>query len=81
MDDKMIMENILQTTKGACDLYMHGTIESGTQNVHDAFSSALNESIAMQSCVYKHTTQKGWYTVSQAQEQQIQQVKQKFSSN
>jgi len=81
MDDKMIMENILQTTKGACDLYMHGTIESGTQNVHDAFSSALNESIAMQSCVYKQMTQKGWYTVSQAQEQQIQQVKQKFSSN
>ena len=23
MDDKMIMENLLNTTKGVCDLYMH----------------------------------------------------------
>ena len=28
MDDKMIMENLLNTTKGVCDLYMHGAIES-----------------------------------------------------
>ena len=27
MDDKCIMENLLLTTKGVCDLYMHGTIE------------------------------------------------------
>ena len=28
MDDKCIMENLLLTTKGVCDLYMHGTIEA-----------------------------------------------------
>ena len=28
MDDKNIMENLLNCTKGACDLYMHGAIES-----------------------------------------------------
>ena len=39
MNDQMIMENILLTTKGACDLYMHGTIESATQNVQQAFDS------------------------------------------
>ena len=30
MDDKCLMENMLLTTKGVCDLYMHGTIESAT---------------------------------------------------
>ena len=30
MDDKCIMENLLLTTKGVCDLYLHGTIESST---------------------------------------------------
>ena len=35
--DKEIMENLLNTVKGVCDLYMHGTIESSTQNVHAAF--------------------------------------------
>ncbi len=28
MDDKCIMENLLHTAKGVCDLYLHGTIES-----------------------------------------------------
>ncbi len=34
MDDKCIMENILLTTKGVCDLYLHGAIESPTPNAH-----------------------------------------------
>ena len=34
MNDQAIMENLLLTTKGVCDLYMHGTVESSTQNVH-----------------------------------------------
>lgn len=37
MDDKCLMENILMVEKGVCDLYLHGTIESNTQNVHAAF--------------------------------------------
>ena len=41
MDDRCIMENLLMTTKGVCDLYFHGTIESSTQNVHQAFDQAL----------------------------------------
>ena len=41
MNDKEIMEGILLTTKGVCDLYMHGSIESATPNVHEAFSTAL----------------------------------------
>ena len=45
MDDRQIMENILLTTKGACDLYMHGTIESPTPGVHQAFSTALNNTL------------------------------------
>ena len=41
MNDEKIMENLLLTTKGACDLYLHGTIESSTQNVHAAFDDVL----------------------------------------
>ena len=43
MDDKCTMENILLTTKGVCDLYLHGTIESSTANVHQTFSGAQND--------------------------------------
>ena len=79
MNDQMIMEDILLTTKGACDLYMHGTIESATQNVQQAFDSALSDSLCMQGDTYQKMAQKGWYATQQVDPQQISQVRQKFS--
>ena len=80
MDDKCIMENLLLTTKGVCDLYMHGTIESSTANVHQTFSTALNEALCMQDCIYKQMESRGWYQAEQAPQQKITQVRQKFSA-
>ncbi len=79
MNDQAIMENILLTTKGVCDLYMHGTIESATQNVQQAFDSALSDSLCMQSDVYQKMSEKGWYASQQADQQQIDQVRRKFA--
>lgn len=81
MDDKTIMENLLMTTKGACDLYMHGAIESPSPNVHQTFNSALNSGISLQDSLYKQMSQKGWYPTSQADQQQINQVKQKYPAS
>lgn len=80
MDDKTIMEGVLMTTKGVCDLYLHATIESSSPDTHKAFCCALNESLCMQDDVYKRMSEKGWYQQQNAQPQQVQQVKQKFSS-
>ena len=80
MNDKEIMEGILLSTKSACGLYMHGTIESSTPKVHQAFSTALNDALCMQDNVYKQMSDHGWYTAEQAQQQKLQQVKQKFST-
>lgn len=79
MDDKCIMENLLNTTKGVCDLYMHGTIESPTTNVHQAFDTALKDSLCMQDDIYKKMSAKGWYTTEQAEQQKITKVKNQFS--
>jgi len=79
MNDQAIMENLLLTTKGVCDLYMHGTVESSTQNVHQAFDTALSDSLCMQEDIYKHMTAKGWYQMTEAEPQQIAQVHQKFA--
>lgn len=80
MNDKQIMENILLTTKGACDLYMHGSIESPTANVHQVFTTALNNALCMQDEIYKQMSAKGWYPTEQATQQQLTQVKQKYAS-
>lgn len=79
MSDKEIMEGILLNTKGAIDLYMHGAVESGTANVHQAFNTALNDSICMQNSIYKQMESHGWYTAEQATQPQLQQVKQKYT--
>ena len=60
MNDKDIMEGILLTTKGVCDLYMHGSIESATPNVHQTFNAALNDALCMQNNIYNEMAQHGW---------------------
>ena len=79
MNDQMIMENLLLTTKGVCDLYMHGTIESATKNVQQAFDGALSDSLCMQGDIYQKMASKGWYPAQQAEQQQIDQVRQKYA--
>ena len=80
MNDRDIMENLLLTTKGVCDLFMHGAIESSTDNVHQTFCTALGNSLSMQDSIYKEMSSHGWYSSEQAQQQRIDQVKQKFSA-
>ena len=78
MGDKEKMEDLLMSTKGVCDLYLHGPIESNTSNVHCAYDDALTESLKMQSEIYQKMEQKGWYPTDKAEQKKIQQVKQKF---
>ncbi len=80
MDDKNLVENILLLQKGVCDLYMHGTIESSTSNVHNTFNDALKESLCMQDTIYNKMSQKGWYSTEQVDQQKINSVKQKYSN-
>ena len=78
MNDRDIMENLLLTTKGVCDLFMHGAIESSTENVHQAFCTALGDSLGMQDSIYKQMQSKGWYPTDTAEQQKLDQVRQKF---
>ena len=79
MDDKNIMQDMLLLEKGACDLYMHGTIESAGSAVHNTFRTALNSSLAMQDDIYQKMQAKGWYPTEQVPQNQIDTVKQKFT--
>lgn len=80
MSDKNLMENILLLEKGACDLFLHGAIESGTENVHQAFQTALNASLNMQDGIYDEMASMGWYPSQQVEQTKIDTVKEKFSA-
>lgn len=78
MEDKDLMENELLVLKGVCDLYLHGTIESSTAEVHMAFKDALNESLDIQNKIYNLMKEKGWYKTDTAEQTKIDTAKQKF---
>lgn len=78
MNDRDLFEGILLNLKGAADLYLHGTIESGTENVHSEFNNLLNETLKLQNEVYNKMVGKGWYPIEQVEKEKITKVKQKF---
>ncbi|MGN1298432.1 MAG: spore coat protein [Candidatus Scatovivens sp.] len=81
MEDRDLMENELLVIKGVCDLYLHGTIESSTLEVHNAFKEALNETLDIQNKIFNLMSEKGWYKMQTVEQQKIDTVKQKFSAN
>ena len=81
MEDRDLMEKELLIIKGVCDLYLHGTIESTTAEVHSTFKNALNESLDIQNKIYNLMAEKGWYKTENAEQTKIDQLKQKFSTN
>ncbi len=80
MEDKDLMEKELLIIKGVCDLYLHGTIESSTAEVHEAFKCALNESLNIQNKIYSLMAEKGWYQMETVEQQKIDAAKQKFAT-
>ena len=81
MEDKDIMERELLIIKGVCDLYLHGSIESTTAEVHCAFKEALNETLNIQNKIYNLMSEKGWYKTEAADQTKLGTAKQKFSAN
>ena len=80
MEDRDLMEKELLVVKGVCDLYLHGTIESTTAEVHAAFKDALNESLDIQNKIYNLMAEKGWYKTETADQNKINTVKQNYAS-
>jgi len=80
MNDKDLMEGLLLTEKGVCDLYMHGTIESTPGQIRQTFMKALNEALCMQDSLYEKMSQMGWYPTKQVEQQKVDEVKQKFAA-
>ena len=78
MEDKDLMENELLVIKGVCDLYLHGTIEASTAEVHMAFKDALNESLDIQNKIYNLMKERGWYQTDTAEQTKIDATKQKY---
>lgn len=81
MEDRDLMESELLVIKGVCDLYLHGTIESTSADVHTAFKDALNTCLDIQNKIYNLMVERNWYQTEAAEQTKVAQAKQKFSAN
>ena len=80
MEDKDLMENHLLIVKGVCDLYLHGMIESTSQDVHTQFQNALNEELNIQNKIYNLMKDRGWYKTDEAENNKLAMAKAKFAN-
>ena len=80
MEDKMLMEGLLWDTKVLADLCLHGSIESGTKEVHEAFLNSLKDTLQMQHEIYETMSEMGFYTTCVVEDSKLSKTKQKFAT-
>ncbi len=79
MDDKTLLEGILWDLKVLGDLSLHGSIESGTKNVHETFRKSLDEVLNLQNELYTLMSNEGMYTTSTVTESKLEKTKAKYN--
>lgn len=80
MQDQELMNDLLASEKMLTGTYNAFTNECATQQVRDEFLNILNEEHQMQADVFSEMKKRGWYPTPAAQQQMIDQAKQKFQN-
>lgn len=80
MDDKLVMTNILDSTKSICNLLNQGTIESNDTTFCNTYKKVLTTFLSMQHELYKTLQEEGWYPVENVKQPAVNKVKNKFSN-
>ncbi|MDR0914961.1 MAG: spore coat protein [Oscillospiraceae bacterium] len=81
MGDKEYMQDILLTSKTLVGLYHYATQESSTEQLHNQFQSNLNDTLNMQHNIFAAMEKNGWYQTQQAEQEQVNQVKSKYTQS
>ena len=80
MNDQMLMENMLLLLKSTIEVYVHGTLESSTNIVHNALKNGLDEILKMQNELYNKMAECGWYQIQNIDNKTIKQTLKKLQN-
>lgn len=80
MEDKLIMTNLMDTSKGICVLLNHAAIESDNSAINESYKEVLEECLTQQHQIYAMMKDMGWYPMENVKNQEIDKVKNKFQS-
>lgn len=80
MNDQLLMENYLLVLKSTVEVYVHGTLESTSNDTRETLKFGLNEILQHQADTYDNMTKFGWYTVNNVETSKISQTIQTINS-
>ncbi|MDF2632177.1 MAG: spore coat protein [Caproiciproducens sp.] len=80
MQEKEILNDVLASEKAVTGAYNNFANECATPNVRDEFMRILTEEHQIQADVFDEMQKRGWYPTPAAEQQKIQQAKQKFQN-
>lgn len=78
LPEKELMTDVLSSQKFVTDSYNTFTNECATPNVRNEFMQILQEEHQIQAEVFDAMKTRGWYQAPAADQQKIQQAKQKY---
>lgn len=79
LSEKEILNDALSSEKQLLHVYSTYLAEASCPNLRNELTKVFNETQQMQFELYKAMEQKGWYTIQNAELQQVQQAVTKFS--
>ncbi len=78
LPEKELMTDVLSSQKFVTDSYNTYTNECATPNVRNEFMQILQEEHQIQAEVFDALKNRGWYQTPAADQQKVQQTKQKY---
>lgn len=79
-DDKEMMNDALYSQKQITENYNTFANECAKPQTRDIFLNILNEEHQIQADLFDEISKRGWYAVQNAEQQQVQQAKQKYTN-
>lgn len=80
MQEKEVFNDILSSQKFTTETYNTFANECVTPNIRSEFMRILTEEHEIQADVFDEMKKRGWYATPAAEQQKIQQAKQKFQN-
>lgn len=80
MQEKEVFDDILSSQKFTTETYNTFANECVTPNIRSEFMKILTEEHQIQADVFDTMQKRGWYPTPAAEQQKIQQAKQKFQN-
>ncbi len=80
MQEKEILNDVLTSQKAVTGAYNNFANECATPTIRDEFMRILTEEHQIQADVFDEMQKRGWYPTTAAEQQKIQQAKQKFQN-